>query len=487
MLFNSFEFLFAFLPLAVAVFFLVARASRLSAAGWLAAASLFFYGWWDPRYLILLAASIAFNFACGTALARRPGPGASRVLLAAAVAANLITLGVFKYADFFIDSINRAAGMSMPLTGIVLPLGISFYTFTQIAFLVDASRGEAREYRFLHYLLFVTWFPHLIAGPILHHRQLVPQFDRPDVYRWSSRHVATGLALFTMGLAKKVLLADTVAAYTDPGFQAAAGGVVPAFTDAWVSALAYTFQLYFDFSGYSDMAVGLSMLFGIRLPENFRSPYKAANISEFWRRWHITLSQFLRDYLYVPLGGNRRGEARRYLNLFVTMLLGGLWHGANWTFVVWGGFHGALLAAHHGWQARRGGRSVRAPGTPAGRALGTAATFLAVVVGWVLFRAVSLPAAGRMLEAMAGFGDAGAVPAREPLQWLALCALIAFCLPNSNEVIDHLERFSTASGWRGAVARAAAGPIGGVALGGLFMVCVARLTMVSSEFLYFQF
>jgi alginate O-acetyltransferase complex protein AlgI len=483
MLFNSFEFLFAFLPVALAGFFLLARVSRLAAAGWLAAASLWFYGWWDPRYVVLLAASIALNFVWGRRLARRAG-SAPRRELAVAVAANLVTLGIFKYADFAVANVNRWFDTALPAPGLVLPLGISFYTFTQIAFLVDAARGQAREYRALHYVLFVTWFPHLIAGPVLHHRQLMPQFDRASVYRWSSSDTARGLLLFTLGLAKKLLLADALAPLVWPAFDTAARGAPLAAGTAWVAALAYTFQLYFDFSGYSDMAVGLSKMFGVDLPINFNSPYKAANIADFWRRWHMTLSAFLRDYLYVPLGGNRRGTARRYVNLLATMTLGGLWHGANWTFVVWGAYHGVLLAAYHGWRQRRG---VAAAPSPVARLAGTGLTFALVVAGWVVFRADSLAAAGHMFTAMASGLPWSSPPSAVLTQRLAAAAIIAFLLPNSSQWPEWLTHHACAPGWAGVAARLALGPAGGAAVGVLFVACLARLTEVSSEFLYFQF
>ena len=484
MLFNSFEFLFAFLPATLAGFYLLARVGRRAASGWLALASVVFYGYWDPRYTWLLLASVAANFWCGRQLASVEAPARRRRLLAAGVAGNLLALALFKYADFAVGTANAVLGTAWPQPGIVLPLGISFFTFTQIAFLVDASRGLAREYRPTHYLLFVTWFPHLIAGPVLHHRQLMPQFDRPDVYRWRAERGRRGLALFTIGLAKKVLIADALAPAVGPAFDAAARGEPLGIAAAWAGALAYTFQLYFDFSGYSDMAIGLSWLFGVDLPANFNSPYKAANVAEFWRRWHMTLSAFLRDYLYVPLGGNRRGPARRYLNLIITMVLGGLWHGANWTFVVWGAFHGALLAAYHGWRARVAPR----PGGGAGRRLvSTAVTFGLVVVGWVVFRADSVGAAGRLLAAMAGAGGGDATPPPAVAVLVGLAAATAMALPNSLEWLTLVERSLTATGWRGRVARAAAGPLGGVVAAVVLVGCVTRLTAVSSEFLYFQF
>jgi D-alanyl-lipoteichoic acid acyltransferase DltB (MBOAT superfamily) len=321
--------------------------------------------------------------------------------LAAAITVNLLLLAYFKYTNFFIGSFNHLFGGHVPTLDIILPLGISFFTFTQIAFLVDVYRGIAREVNFIHYLLFVTWFPHLIAGPVLHHKQMMPQFGHADTYRINLEHVAVGLTIFVLGLAKKVLIADNLADYATPIFTAASEGHTLMFFEAWVGSLAYTLQLYFDFSGYSDMAIGLSLMFNVRLPLNFDSPYKATNIIDFWRRWHMTLSAFLRDYLYIPLGGNRHGPARRHLNLMATMLLGGLWHGAGWTFVIWGGLHGMYLMINHAWRELKarlgwgeGGRLAR---------LGSGLlTFVAVVVAWVFFRADSFASATNVLSGMAG-------------------------------------------------------------------------------------
>jgi D-alanyl-lipoteichoic acid acyltransferase DltB (MBOAT superfamily) len=410
MLFNSPEFLFGFLPVVLAAFFAVARASTAAAAAWLVAASLFFYGWWDPRYLALLLASIAFNFAVGSRLARAHAAGggpASRATLALGIGANLALLGYYKYAGFLVATVDRLAGAGLPVPEIVLPLGISFFTFTQIAYLVDAWRGEAADYNPVHYALFVTYYPHLIAGPILHHREMMPQFADAAVYRFDRAAFALGLTIFLLGLAKKVILADGFSPYAREAFAAADAGAELTFFAAWAGALAYTLQLYFDFSGYSDMAVGLAKMMRIDLPVNFRSPYKAASIIDFWRRWHITLSRFLRDYLYLPLGGNRRGPARRYANLMLTMLLGGLWHGAGWTFVFWGGLHGLYLVVNHGWRTA----AARLPPMPApayalGRGAGWALTFLAVVVGWVFFRADTFAGALGMLAGMAGANGA---------------------------------------------------------------------------------
>ena len=346
MLFNSFVFIFVFLPLTLAGFFLLGRFRPGLAAAWLTAASLVFYGWWNPLYVGLLVLSICFNYACGVAIARATAGNdkrRSQRMLIFAVAANLGVLAYYKYANFFLASINPVSGTALSLGEIVLPLGISFFTFTQIAFLADAYYGKVREYSFVHYGLFVTYFPHLIAGPVLHHAEMMPQFAQPATYRFSFENAAVGITIFVIGLFKKVMLADEIGVYAKPVFDTAATGVELTALEAWCGALAYTLQLYFDFSGYSDMAIGLSRLFGVVLPLNFHSPYKAVNIIAFWRRWHMTLSRFLRDYLYIPLGGNRRGVARRYAALLITMVLGGLWHGAGWTFVLWGTLHGVYL------------------------------------------------------------------------------------------------------------------------------------------------
>jgi alginate O-acetyltransferase complex protein AlgI len=399
MLFNSISFIFFFLPATLAGFFLIGRSSHRGAAAWLTAASLFFYGWWSPVLLALLVPSVAANYIAGLAIARSAGP-MRRALLIAGVAGNLLVLGYFKYANFFLASLNAVANTGFDLGQIVLPIGISFFTFTQIAFLVDTCRGEARAYDPIHYALFVTNFPHLIAGPILHHKEIVPQFERPGMYRLDYQDVSVGLTIFCIGLFKKMVVADGVAPFVAPAF-AAHDPVM--FFAAWGGALAYTLQIYFDFSGYSDMAIGLARLFGVTFPLNFHSPYKAGNIVDFWRHWHMTLSRFLREYLYFPLGGNRRGRLRRYLNLMITMLLGGLWHGAAWTFVIWGGLHGLYLMIHHAWHGLRERRGLPAQASSAlGRGIARAVTFLAVVVAWVFFRADSLPQAWTVLKGMTG-------------------------------------------------------------------------------------
>ncbi|HZX31254.1 MAG TPA: MBOAT family O-acyltransferase [Rhodocyclaceae bacterium] len=441
MLFNSYEFIFCYLPLVLGLFFVIGRWSRKLAALWLAAASIFFYGWWDARYVFLLLLSITVNFGIGYLIGTSRGRRRRTALLTAGVAANLAGLAVYKYADFFLNSVNGLAGAAIPLLELILPLGISFFTFTQIAFLVDVYRKEAKEYDFIHYLLFVSYFPHLIAGPVLHHKQMMPQFARPETYRFSADALSQGLSIFTFGLVKKVLIADQFAAFADPVFTLAAGGDTPSSAMAWAGALAYTLQLYFDFSGYSDMAIGLSRMFNIDLPINFDSPYKATSIIDFWRRWHITLSTFLRDYLYIPLGGNRYGSLRRHANLLTTMVLGGLWHGANWTFVLWGTIHGLYLVLNHGWDAlkARCGWQKGLPGP-----LPLVLTFLLVVVAWVPFRADSIDTALRMLRSMFGLYDVaspafsgGPVKLRTAFNWIAVGLAIVWLMPNTQQVFGY--------------------------------------------------
>ena len=440
MLFNSYVFILVFLPLVMLGFYLLGRSSHALAALWLAAASLLFYGWWDVRYVGLLLASIVFNYGAGLLIGHRVRleKRQARLLLAAAIAINLSALAYFKYANFFVDNLNLLSGSSVTLATVILPLGISFFSFTQIAYLVDTYQGKIKEFNFVHYALFVTYFPHLIAGPVLHHAEMMPQFARRTVCHFNWDNVAVGLSLFILGLAKKVLLADSVADFSTPVFDAVKAGSAPMLFESWVGALAYTLQLYFDFSAYSDMAIGLSLMFNVRLPLNFNSPYKATSIIEFWRCWHMTLSRFLRDYLYIPLGGSRFGPIRRYANLMITMLLGGLWHGAGWTFVIWGALHGVYLLINHAWRDMKqnlgwgdGGRFT---------ALGAGAlTFLAVVLAWVFFRADSFSSAVTLLQGMAGLNGVSLPASLEgklaPMMgnppWLVFRGLVPFGTANA--------------------------------------------------------
>jgi D-alanyl-lipoteichoic acid acyltransferase DltB (MBOAT superfamily) len=490
-LFNSVEFIFLFLPLALGAFWALLRAGgNRAAALWLLACSLFFYGWWSPRHVVLLLLSIAFNYAVGLALGRTAAGARRRAVLAIGVGGDLLLLAFFKYADFLLLSLSGLPGVDLEPLGILLPIGISFYTFTQIAFLVDAARGEAKEYDPIHYALFVTYFPHLIAGPILHHKEMMPQFKALAPGRLGAEDLAVGLTIFVIGLFKKVVLADGVARFVPFAFGAEAAE--PGLVAAWTGALAYTLQLYFDFSGYSDMAVGLSRLFGVDLPLNFASPYKSTSIIEFWRRWHMTLSRFLRDYLYIPLGGGRRGPARRHANLMATMLLGGLWHGAGWTFVLWGGLHGAYLVANHLWRALKA-RLGLFPGEPTRLRLlaAGALTFVAVVGAWVPFRAASLAEARSILAGMAGLHGAGlgALPGGLPHAWLWIAGLLALAwlAPNTQEIMArHLPQMREAAAAGRGLLLWQLTPWHAALLGLAAVVALGHLAHVS-EFLYFQF
>jgi len=497
MLFNSFEFVLVFLPIALVGFYLLGRLGfALAACGWLALGSLIFYGYWAPEYIVLLLASIAANFGFGEAILRAlqvDRGGKAKTILAVAVTANLAVLAYFKYANFFVSNLEAVSGLHFDLPRIVLPIGISFFTFTQIAYLVDTYQGKVRETNPVHYLLFVTYFPHLIAGPILHHAEMMPQFRELRTFSFAYANFLSGMAVFLIGLFKKVVLADGIQPYVAPVFDAPVGQAL-SFVEAWGGALAYTLQLYFDFSGYSDMAIGLSRMFNIELPLNFNSPYKACNIVDFWRRWHMTLSRFLRDYLYIPLGGNQRGRFRRYVNLMTTMLLGGLWHGAGWTFVVWGLLHGAYLGINHAWQSlaarlqleRLAPRGVR-------KLLSLGLTFLCVVVAWVFFRAHDFDAALRVLRAMFDLSrivapDGGqaltAFGGTRQLAWTGLLLVAVWSLPNTQEIIAAIGRRS----W----------PVLLRSLGcasfamGVFSFWILILLMINetrgvSEFIYFNF
>jgi D-alanyl-lipoteichoic acid acyltransferase DltB (MBOAT superfamily) len=397
MRFNSPEFLAVFLPVTWAVWFVLQRGLGTRAgAAWLTLASLGFYAWWDWRFAPLLVLSLLVNFALGRRLAQGSATGRRRWLLAGLVW-NLGLLGFFKYWNFFSGNLNAALDTSLPVLPLVLPLGISFFTFQKIAFLVDAWRGRVRDVRFGDFALFVMFFPQLIAGPIVHHGEFIPQLQAEARWRPDGRRVALGLTLFAAGLFQKCVIADTLAPLADSAFGLAAYGTRLRWLEAWVGVAAYGVQLLNDFAGYSHMALGLALLFGLRLPVNFLAPYTAGSIIEFWRRWHLTLSAFLRDYVYIPLGGNRHGHGRQRLNLFLTMVLAGLWHGAGWTFILWGVWHGAALCVNHLWRRRHGA-------DPAGAAplWAHVLTLLTVFFGWVLFRAPDLVTARLLGESLLG-------------------------------------------------------------------------------------
>lgn len=391
MIFNSFEFIFLFLPIVWIVFFLVGKIAAPFAKTWLLLASLFFYAFWNPAYLPLIISSMIVNYIIGVFLGKNKWLPTRKSILTIGILFNVGLLGYFKYRDFFVENINTIFGSDILLIEVLLPLAISFYTFQQIAYLVDSYRLETSEYNFLNYGLFVSFFPQLIAGPIVHHGDMMPQFSDRKTYRVNYENVAKGLVIFAIGLFKKVAIADTFAGYANSGY-----GAIETLTviSGWFTSLSYTLQLYFDFSGYSDMAIGLALLFNIRLPINFNSPYKALDIQDFWRRWHITLSGFLTKYIYIPLGGNRKGARRTYINIFLIFLISGFWHGAGWTFVIWGILHGLASMIARMWKIAGGKLS---------KPLAWLVTFLFVHLSFVIFRAPDMAIALDVFKAMFGF------------------------------------------------------------------------------------
>jgi len=449
MLFVSFQFVLLFLPVTIAGFFLLAFGYPQASLAFLALTSLIFFATSGGSSLLLIV-SVVVNYILGNVIAdtQRHRITYARYYLITALVFNLGVLSYYKYANWFIDNLSSITGRHVASLDVILPIGISFFTFTQIAFLVDCYSGKVRETKFIHYLLFVTFFPHLIAGPILHHSEMMPQFADTSNKRLVLRNCVMGLLLFFIGASKKLLLADSVSVFVAPIFDA--HGAPPTVSEAWSATLAYTFQIYFDFSGYTDMALGISRLFNIKLPLNFNSPYKATSIIDFWRRWHMTLSRFLRDYLYFPLGGNRHGKLRRYSNLMITMLLGGLWHGAGWTFIIWGALHGFYLMINH---ALRSIDMSSFSSTSWFALTSRIMTFFAVLVAWVFFRASDLASAQRVLAGMIGLGGQNSISYIQDIQpgllpfltaspwtWTAALLAIAWFTPNSQEIIASADR-----------------------------------------------
>lgn len=391
MLFNSFEFLLFFLPTTLLVYFgLSTSGYKREARVVLLCASLFFYSWWNPIYLPLIVSSVVFNFFVGKKLNEIEDQRKRKRVLIFGVSANLLLLGYFKYANFLVDNINLIPGVELPGFNVILPLAISFFTFQQIAYLADSYKRNTSDYDLFNYSLFVTFFPHLIAGPLVNHKDILPQFKSEENFRFNHFNFAKGLYVFFMGLCKKVVIADSFAVLANAGYSnTEALGLV----DSWLTSLAYAFQLYFDFSGYSDMAIGIALFFNITLAVNFNSPYRSLDLQDFWRRWHITLSSFLRDYVYIPLGGSRVTEFITLRNLMITFILGGIWHGAGWTFVFWGFLHGFGLCVHRLW---------RKLGIEMPSWLGWFITFNYVNIAWVFFRSPTWTDATNMLKGMFG-------------------------------------------------------------------------------------
>jgi len=488
-LFNTFAFATVFLPAALLGYFGLARYSVRWPVHFLFLASLAFYGYWSPAHLPLLLGSIGANYYVGRSILRaRDGCNdrLAKTWLVSGLALNLGLLATFKYLDFLIANYSMVTGVAYQPLGLELPIGISFFTFTQIAYLVDCHSTAVPRYRLEQYGLFVTYFPHLIAGPILHHKDILPQITGSGRRMLEAEPAIIGLTIFSIGLFKKVVLADGVAPFVAPVFDISPDQLTT--LEAWCGALAYTFQLYFDFSAYSDMAYGISYMFGIVLPINFLSPYKATSIIDFWRRWHISLSTFLRDYLYIPLGGNRKGPMRRWSNLLITMLLGGLWHGASWTFVIWGGLHGTYLILNHAARHVLGHRTGHAAALA-----GWLLTFLAVVVAWVFFRANTVESGLSILNAMIGNAYVHVGPNElasdrimsigDCLTWLATCGLIAFTLPNTYELLARYHSSTPAL----RVARFKSGLLTGCVIALSALLLAISETRGVSEFLYFNF
>ena len=445
MLFNSYTFIFIFLPATLLGFYIAALKSDVYVRCWLAGASLYFYGFWDVSYLPILIGSIAFNYAAAQVIEcmKRIKPIWCTAVLICVVACNLSLLGYFKYAIFFKNVLAQVLGLPSSAATVPIPLGISFFTFTQIAYLVDVMNADKAEIDPTRYALFVNFFPHLIAGPVLYHRDTIPQFSFNSIWSSAAQNVAVGVTMFSFGLFKKVVFADNVQPFVSLAFGE---HKVPGLYAAWTGVLAYAMQIYFDFSGYSDMAIGLARMFGVIFPANFNSPYQAINIVDFWRRWHMTLSRFLRDYLYIPLGGNRSGLGQSW-NILITMILGGLWHGAGWTFITWGMLHGFYLIINHA--GRRAWGSGRVPTQWWSMGLTRCATFLAVVVAWVFFRSETMDSAITILTAMVGLqgidlsGSLCAQPtlggcaAGIPIAWYWIAGLLAIAMvaPNTQQIL----------------------------------------------------
>lgn len=469
MLFNSVEYIFFFLPLVFAGTFFLNRAGHFTAAKiFLILASLFFYAWWNPAYLPIMVSSILVNYFLSLGIQKYK----SKLLLGAALVFDVGMLVYYKYADFLIGTANAVLGTQFNFLHLLLPLAISFYTFQAIAYQVDSYKGIAQNKNFIDFALFISFFPQLIAGPIVHHKELMPQFNDSALKKINPQNVARGLALFTIGLAKKVLIADSLSPLVAQGYANTAA-LSP--LEAWLVALAFVFQMYYDFSGYSDMAIGAARLFNIELPINFNSPYRATNLQDFWRRWHITLSRFLRDYIYIPLGGNRKGFLRQLSNAFWVFFIGGLWHGAGWLFAIWGAMHGIGMALHSIWKKL---------GFTLHPYIGWFITMLFWTVSMVFFRAPTLLDAKNVLVKMVDISawvwpvlhkrdlvfntqlwDNGLL-----LVILMGAALVAALWRNSNEIVERL----SFNRWTA------------VAFALLLLGVVGNLTKIS-EFLYFQF
>ncbi len=495
MLFNSLEFIFGFLPIIILIYLgLEYTRHIITSILWLLIASLFFYAYWNWHYIFLLIASLLINFAFAEQIALHR----SRLLTIIGIALNLIVLAYFKYTNFFLENITHFTTVNFPHLDILLPLGISFFTFQQIAFLADVYTKKVRPDAFLHYGLFISFFPQLIAGPIIHYQEIVPQMGKIRDKATIQQDLQIGLTIFLIGLFKKYALADSLAGYSNTVFAQADALTTITTLTAWKATFAYTFQIYFDFSGYSDMAIGLGRIFGFKLPLNFFSPYKSLNISEFWRRWHITLSRFLRDYLYIPLGGNQRGITRTGIHLLVVMWLGGLWHGAGWNFIIWGLLHGCYLLIFHLFQAIK----VYFPAIikqnrfiPYFHFISWTLTFLAICFAWIFFRAETWQGAMTMITALIDFSNLTWHYQSEIDFYLLFAFLITLIFPTTWQIMHRYQPTITLPPHREKVLKSINSLLTWQfnyrwALIGGFLMAIIILKMIQgqpTEFIYFQF
>ena len=463
MLFNSYYFIFVFLPISFLIYYLLNnRGLYFYSKVFIAFASLVFYSWWNIAYLPLLLISIMFNFTLGISLSKKSKKNyKKKSILFFGIIINLLLLAYFKYMDFFIENFNLISDSNLPLLEITLPLAISFFTFQQISYLVDSYKGYTKEYRFIDYTIFVTFFPQLIAGPIVHHKEMMPQFADEKNKIINFRNISMGLFIFSIGLFKKVIIADSFSSYVSNGFDIQEKLT---FIEAWITSLSYTFQLYYDFSGYTDMAIGLALLFNIKLPINFNSPYKATNIQDFWRRWHMTLSRFLRDYIYIPLGGNKGKDLSTYTNLLITFFLAGIWHGAGWTFVLWGLLHAFAMIIFKVYSKLN---------IKLHFIFAWLITFNFLNITWIFFRAKEFEDAIKVLKGLIGLNGLGLSSIMEfkfIILGLFVVLLITIFTKNSIEKIDTFKAdFKTL-----------------LFASLIFSISIIFLTRVS-EFLYFNF
>ena len=463
MLFKSYEFVFLFLPIVLLIYYWLGNRNKYdSATLWLIFASLCFYGYWNYRYVPLLLLSIIFNYMIGAFIRKKDY---KKGYLIVGLLGNLSLLAYYKYTGFFIEQINFISNTNLFIPEIVLPLGISFFTFTQSAYLVDVYRGEVSGYSFKTYCLFVTIFPHLIAGPIIYHKDMIPQFNNKNNYKVNYDNLSKGIALFSMGLFKKTAIADNISPWVGAIFS---HYNQLNFLEAWAGAIGYTFQLYFDFSAYSEMAIGLGLMLNYKFPINFNSPYKSLSIIDFWRRWHMTLGTWVKSYLYIPMGGNRNGEFAKMRNLFLAMLIIGFWHGAGWTFIIWGGIHGSLLMLNHNWRRL----NFQLP-----KVVCWGLTFFSVVIAWVFFRAENVYQAMQILSSMFDFNSISTSVETWRMRknvvntWSTIAGLgVLLCLPNPVIIID---KFRPNWGW--------------FALTLVLLLVSFYQLNTYTEFLYFQF